>query len=421
MMDPALSDPAPGLDPAARESWIQEMTRLTDNPVEKTLKSAMATEATLQTALTKILDRLLESIMSTVSVARLGTRRDIRIEPVDLSIMPSGISYKETAAYKSFKACVTRVMSQAEVDQLAASTGSRTGTISIENFIDDMLVSMSEYSEGSSSAATINQAQTIGPYKPDLGIIVDDTLTQTVIFFAFLELKFAKFAVIQGTRLESPSTRASLSIDFKPLPSKVKLKIKQGAAQAIWYGCVITEMAQAGRPILGMLMINGWFVRLQFNGTTVFVESEARAGQSCSLTEFLQVFKKGEGFPHNIVTPEGAAAMYAYVVAAANEICYRPTPRQTPPMNDESVLAAGLKSEVGEIDESELVNGSSPDNVSFAPNKENDQASDLEFDGDDAHEYEVAKQPEKLVELLESTWIVKFCSVGEFDRLLQRL
>lgn len=54
-----------------------------------------------------------------------------------------------------------------------------------------------------------------------------------------------------------------------------------------------------------------------------------------------QEFKKGEDFPHNIVTPEGVAAMYAYIVAASTEIMFfGPKPRQMPLMNDESVPAA---------------------------------------------------------------------------------
>jgi hypothetical protein len=192
---------------------------------------------------------------------------------------------------------------------------------------------------------------------------------------------------------------------------ETKLTLKQGAAQMLWHGCVITEMQHthpavpAGQPVLGMFMINGWFVRAYFSGNTVLVESDARAGGSCSLTDFVRSFKEGDGFPHHLGTPEGAAAMYAYMVAAASEVVSPSLgkSRREDEMIEGEIEASGLESV--EEHESDSICETSPE----ALEKE-------DFDGTDATEYAAAQEPEKLVELMMPAWAIKFCSVEEFDR-----
>jgi hypothetical protein len=198
---------------------------------------------------------------------------------------------------------------------------------------------------------------------------------------------------------------------------ETKLTLKQGAAQMLWHGYVITEMLHThpavtvGQPVLGMFMINGWFVRAYFSGNTVLVESDARAGGSCSLTDFVRSFKEGDGFPHHLGTSEGAAAMYAYMVAAASEVV-SPTPDRFRRKEEmaEGELEASVSESVQDHNRSDSIYETSP------------QALEHEdFDGTDATEYVAAQEPERLVELMMSAWAIKFCSVEEFDRVLKRV
>lgn len=412
--EPAIFEPAPGLKPAELEAWIRQMSRATNNPVERALARGTATEATFQQAIFLILDSLLERIMFTIPVARLGTRCDVRITSLDLRNAPSGTDYEDTTAYGKYVARFPRVMSREEGDQEAGM---------IEPWIEELLVSVSGAPEESGSIDSTDWCQ-VGPINTDLCVVADDSETGTVIIFASIDIKFSHPAGLKGTQLDSPLSRTSLALGgerYEPLDSETKLTLKQGAAQMLWHGCVITEMQHthpavavpAGQPVLGMFMINGWFVRayFSFSGNTVLVESDARAGGSCSLTDFVRCFKEGDGFPHHLGTPEGAAAMYAYLVAAASEVV---SPSLGKSCREDEMIEGELKASISERvedhDRSDSICETSP------------QALDNEdFDGTDATEYVAAQEPEKLVELMMPAWAIKFCSVKDFDRVLKRV
>jgi hypothetical protein len=402
------------------------MSRATNNPVERALLEFGAWEASFQLAIFKILDSLLECIMFIIPVERLGTRCDVRIVPLTLRNAPSGTDYKDTTAYGKYVVRFPRVTSREEGDQEAGM---------IEPWIEELLVSVSGAPKGSGSIDSTDWCQ-VGPIKTDLCVVADDSETGTVIIFASMEVKFSDPAGLKGTRLESPSSRTSLVSGeerYEPLDTETKLKLKQGAAQMLWHGCVITEMQHThpavtvpvGQPVLGMFMINGWFVRayFSFSGNTniVLVESDARAGGSCSLTDFVRCFKEGDGFPHHLGTPEGAAAMYAYMVAAASEVV-SPTPYKFRREDEmvEGEMEASVSESVQDHNKSDSICETSPDRASRT--EEVPQALDNEdFDGTDATEYAAAQEPEKLVGLMMPAWAIKFCSVEEFDRVLKRV
>lgn len=418
--EPAIFEPAPGLESAEFEAWIQQMSRATHNPVERALLELGAWEASFQLAIYKILNSLLERIMFTIPVESLGTRCSVRVTSLDLRNAPSGTDYKDTTAYSKYVARFPRVTSREEGDQEAGM---------IEPWIEELLSSVSGVPEGTGSIDSTDWCQ-VGPIKTDLCVVVDDSVMRTVIIFAFIEIKFSKPAGLKGTRLESPSSRTSLALGeerYEPLDSETKLTLKQGAAQMLWHGCVITEMQHthpavtAGQPVLGMFMINGWFVRAYFSGNTVLVESDARAGGSCSLIDFVRSFKEGDGFPHHLGTPEGAAAMHAYMVAAASEVVSPSLGKSR--REDEMIegeIDASISESVQDHNKSDSICETSPDGTS--PIEEVPQALEKEdFDGTDATEYAATQEPEKLVELMMPAWAVKFCSVEEFDRGLKRV
>jgi hypothetical protein len=419
-IESAILEPAPGLRPAELETWIRQMSRATNNPVERALLELGAWEASFQLAIYKILNLLLERIMFTIPVESLGTRCSVRVTSLDLRNAPSGTDYKDTTAYSKYVARFPRVTSREEGDQ-------EVGTI--EPWIEEVLVSVSGVPERTGSIDSTDWGQ-VGPIKTDLCVVADDSVTRTVIIFAFIEIKFSKPAGLKGTRLESPSSQTSLALGeerYEPLDSETKLTLKQGAAQMLWHGCVITEMQHthpavpAGQPVLGMFMINGWFVRAHFSGNTVLVESDARAGGSCSLTDFVRSFKEGDGFRHHLGTHEGAAAMCAYMVAAASEVV---PPSLGKSRREEEMVEGELEASVSESvqdhNESDSICETSPDRTS--PIEEVPQALEKEdFDGTDATEYAATQEPEKLVELMIPAWAIKFCLVEEFDRVLKRV
>jgi hypothetical protein len=399
--EPAIFEPAPGLESAELEAWIRQMSRATLNPVERALLELGAWEASFQLAIYKILNLLLERIMFTIPVESLGTRCSVRVTSLDLRNAPSGTDYKDTTAYSKYVARFPRVTSGEEGDREAGM---------IEPWMEELLVSVSGVPEGTGSIDSTDWSQ-VGPIRTDLCVVADDSVTRTVIIFAFLEIKFSKPAGLAGTRLESPLSRTSLVSGeerYEPLDSETRLKLKQGAAQMLWHGCVITEMQHthpavtAGQPVLGMFMINDWFVRAYFSGNTVLVESDARAGGSCSLTDFVRSFKEGDGFRHHLGTHEGAAASEVVPPSLGKS-------RREEEMV-EGELEASVSESVQDHNRSDSIYETSP------------QALEHEdFDGTDATEYAATQEPEKLVELMMPAWAIKFCSVEEFDRVLKRV
>ena len=282
-VNPATLEPAPDLPPAEREAWIQKMSQVTDNPVERRLYDTRMQEADWARLVTKCVEPLLERHMSTIAHL-LGTRKDVTIMTPPPTKVHSGTEYEDTIAYRNYTNCVMSTLSQEDVDRIHSARNG-TGRLSVETFIEEMIVTESEISANGTGVSSKSE-QTIGPFKLDFGILADDIVTGLDIVLAFIEFKFKIPAAVRTTCLESPVTQTLAPEAFKTVPPAIRLTVKQGIAQTIWYGCVLTEMAGSSDGfILGMFMLNGWFVRLHFSGTTIHVESDARAGQSSSLTE----------------------------------------------------------------------------------------------------------------------------------------
>jgi hypothetical protein len=385
-----LNNSLPKFDPRERDRFIREVSRATPNAVEQALNEKLGLEGNYESVMAGLLRPIVNTIVNVDSADVAGTRTNIRLlTQVQLTDLESGTRYKETDAYRRYTDCVSREPDQIVDNQQATVPSSNTlsptsviipvmatsstGTDSarsIDLTIDELLVAESVHLQGHASAIS-SASRKFGPCKLDLCILATDTAEgDTDVVGAFIEIKFVLAKDLKKTRLESPLAVAAGSPQAEPklLSSEVSTKIKQGMSQALWYGCVLVEMARSDfpssdrQPILGMLLFNGWFVRLLFRGTTVLVEStDQSSGSIGNLRDFLVTFKKGRSFPHNLVTPNGAAAMHDYVSAATYGIASSlasPTPDQTldfgaletrsATVSPGFVLGAGLNTDTGE-------------------------------------------------------------------------
>lgn len=354
-MNPDVDRLVPGLNTADRESWIQEMSRPTDNPVEEALHNRLTADLFAEeiSDSLRLLWKKLISIVPAHWTARAAVEETPRTwqdidEPLfscrsgrilmrgpGLHRLDLGTAYEDTVAYRDYAACMADPEDQIYVPGPRDSESEERRRINIA-FLDEMIVS------DSGTLSTTSSERIVAPFRPALSIFFDnqyhptgDDATEDVgpdVVFAFFESAFGEPKDVQGTCLESPITRPPEgSGPYRGLSFRTRLSVKEAASRILWYGCIMIDMAHPfDRPILGTLWFNSWFVRVRFKGYTVLVESdlETRAGTSCSLQEFLGWFMDGQGFPHNLVSREGATVMYTYLVTVARQgASFTPTPR----------------------------------------------------------------------------------------------
>ena len=333
-MNPDVDRLVPGLNTADRESWIQEMSRPTDNPVEEALHDHLTGDL-FSEEVSDSLRLLWKKLRSTILAHWTARAGRILMRGPGLHRLDLGTAYEDTVAYRDYAACMAEPEDQIYVPGPRDSASEERIRINIA-FLEEMIVS------DSGTLSTTSSERIVAPFRPALTIFFDnqyhptgDDATEDVgpdVVFAFFETAFGEPKDVQGTRLESPITRPPEgSGPYRGLSFRTRLSIKEAASRILWYGCVMIDMAHpSDRPILGTLWFNSWFVRVRFKGYTALVESDlqARAGTSCSLQEFLGWFMDGQGFPHSLVSREGATVMYTDLVAIARQgASFTPTPR----------------------------------------------------------------------------------------------
>lgn len=337
------------------------MSRPTDNPVEEALHNTLTGDLFAEEIndSLRLLWKKLISIVPAHWTARAdepdlvladGTGRILMRGP-GLNRLDLGTAYEDTVAYRDYAACMAEPEDQIYVPGRRDSASEERIRIN-EAFLEEMIVS------DSGTLSTTSSERIVAPFRPALTIFFDnqyhptgDDATEDVgpdVVFAFFESAFGEPKDVQGTRLESPMTRPpGGSGPYRGLSFRTRLSIKEAASRILWYGCVMIDMAHpSDRPILGTLWFNSWFVRVRFKGFTVLIESdlEARAGTSCSLQEFLGWFMDGQGFPHSLVSREGATVMYTDLVAIARQSAsFTPTPRTK--TKDQMDVDSGLAGE----------------------------------------------------------------------------
>lgn len=101
LINPDIDRLVPGFNTADRESWIQAMTRSTDNPVEEALHDHL-TDDLFSEEISDSLRLLWKKLIPTVP-ARVGR---ILMRGPGLHRLDLGTAYEDTVAYRDYAVCM---------------------------------------------------------------------------------------------------------------------------------------------------------------------------------------------------------------------------------------------------------------------------------------------------------------------------
>jgi hypothetical protein len=390
---PRLSDLAGSLPAQSRHNFVQYVQQSARAEFDELRNIQDANESSFAYILHGCLSKLKSQIQSVLNPMLdkdtiLFVAREWKITTKDL-----GIKYKDTDMYKQYVAHFATDTDHAHAPQLPQPsnavmeptlppTSQQQEEREQHHSQQPILTAqparhLAPPSESQAVSATSSNCRKEGPSVIDIALLATPTANSNnpesetnpakPKLAEFLEIKYILANELESTIMQHPDAR-TLTLgsaeqgELKQLGSSAASVIKRGIAQAIWYGAATSTMSNADdarRPIHGMFMVSGWFVRMIFCDRVVYVETvspvapaQTTSAQTTTTADFIQSF--GAKFPHHLFTPSGAEAFYDFGVSACQSLI---GPLASSPLTGcasslaltpENILAAGLQSDTGQ-------------------------------------------------------------------------